>query len=113
MLMLFRFRYVDEIVIGAPEAITRELLTTFNIAIVAHGTVYESNLLMEQYVHLSLSLSLPPPSFPRPLSGPEEIRKKHANDTKLKEAQTDFWSPCSSPPCVCLLHSTVQVHHGG
>ncbi|QDZ23729.1 Ethanolamine-phosphate cytidylyltransferase [Chloropicon primus] len=35
-------RYVDEIIMGAPQQITSELLTTFNISIVAHGTVYES-----------------------------------------------------------------------
>ena len=42
-------KYVDEIVIGAPQKITRELLTTFNIAIVAHGTIYESEAMPDQY----------------------------------------------------------------
>jgi ethanolamine-phosphate cytidylyltransferase len=42
-------KYVDEIVIGAPLKITKELLTTFNIAIVAHGTVYESESSEDHY----------------------------------------------------------------
>jgi len=42
-------KYVDEIIIGAPQQITQELLTTFNIEIVAHGTVYESEVVENQY----------------------------------------------------------------
>ena len=42
-------RYVDEIIIGAPQQITKELLTVFNISIVAHGTVYESEVAEDHY----------------------------------------------------------------
>lgn len=35
-------RYVDEVVIGAPMAITEDLLTTFNISLVVSGTVHET-----------------------------------------------------------------------
>ena len=34
-------RYVDEVVIGAPEVITQEFLTTFNVAVVLRGSVHE------------------------------------------------------------------------
>ncbi|XP_057485706.1 ethanolamine-phosphate cytidylyltransferase-like [Actinidia eriantha] len=36
-------RYVDEVVIGAPWEVTRDMITTFNISLVVHGTVAESN----------------------------------------------------------------------
>jgi ethanolamine-phosphate cytidylyltransferase len=38
-------RYVDEIIIGAPWEITKDMITTFNISLVVHGTVSESNCL--------------------------------------------------------------------
>jgi ethanolamine-phosphate cytidylyltransferase len=31
-------RYVDEVIIGAPATVTADLLTTFNVAVVVHGT---------------------------------------------------------------------------
>jgi len=34
-------RYVDEVVMGAPWVVTSDLITTFNISVVAHGTVYD------------------------------------------------------------------------
>ncbi|GAQ92628.1 CTP:phosphorylethanolamine cytidyltransferase [Klebsormidium nitens] len=36
-------RYVDEVVIGAPWDVTQDLLTTFNISLVVHGTRAEPN----------------------------------------------------------------------
>ncbi|KAI7989582.1 Ethanolamine-phosphate cytidylyltransferase [Camellia lanceoleosa] len=36
-------RYVDEVIIGAPLEVTRDMITTFNISLVVHGTVAESN----------------------------------------------------------------------
>ncbi|XP_057467525.1 ethanolamine-phosphate cytidylyltransferase-like isoform X3 [Actinidia eriantha] len=36
-------RYVDEVIIGAPWEVTRDMMTTFNISLVVHGTVAESN----------------------------------------------------------------------
>ncbi|XP_058188983.1 ethanolamine-phosphate cytidylyltransferase-like [Rhododendron vialii] len=36
-------RYVDEVIIGAPWEVTRDMITTFNISLVVHGTVAESN----------------------------------------------------------------------
>ncbi|KAM0036505.1 putative ethanolamine-phosphate cytidylyltransferase [Helianthus debilis subsp. tardiflorus] len=35
-------RYVDEVIIGAPWEITKDMITTFNISLVVHGTVCES-----------------------------------------------------------------------
>ncbi|GJV27500.1 ethanolamine-phosphate cytidylyltransferase-like protein [Tanacetum coccineum] len=35
-------RYVDEVIIGAPLEITKDMITTFNISLVVHGTVCES-----------------------------------------------------------------------
>ena len=35
-------KHVDEIIIGAPMEVSKELLTTFNISLVLHGTVYEA-----------------------------------------------------------------------
>lgn len=36
-------RYVDEVIIGAPLEVTRDMITTFNISLAVHGTVAESN----------------------------------------------------------------------
>jgi ethanolamine-phosphate cytidylyltransferase len=36
-------RYVDEVVIGAPWDVTQDMITTFNISLVVHGTVAEKN----------------------------------------------------------------------
>ncbi|XP_022921352.1 ethanolamine-phosphate cytidylyltransferase-like [Cucurbita moschata] len=36
-------QYVDEVIIGAPWEITRDMITTFNISLVVHGTVAENN----------------------------------------------------------------------
>ncbi|KAL6507713.1 Ethanolamine-phosphate cytidylyltransferase [Orobanche gracilis] len=36
-------RYVDEVIIGAPREVTKDMITTFNISLVAHGTVAENN----------------------------------------------------------------------
>ncbi|KAF3448942.1 hypothetical protein FNV43_RR09660 [Rhamnella rubrinervis] len=36
-------RYVDEVIIGAPWEVSRDMVTTFNISLVVHGTVAESN----------------------------------------------------------------------
>mmetsp|Transcript_13727 Transcript_13727/g.18858 ORF Transcript_13727/g.18858 Transcript_13727/m.18858 type:complete len:159 (+) Transcript_13727:905-1381(+) len=36
-------RYVDEVVLGTPWVLTRDLLLTFNISIVVHGTTEENN----------------------------------------------------------------------
>ncbi|KAL6189278.1 hypothetical protein ACLB2K_040667 [Fragaria x ananassa] len=36
-------RYVDEVIIGAPWEITMDMITTFNISLVVHGTVSEYN----------------------------------------------------------------------
>ncbi|KAA8535723.1 hypothetical protein F0562_030714 [Nyssa sinensis] len=36
-------RYVDEVIIGAPWEVTKDMITTFNISLVVRGTVAESN----------------------------------------------------------------------
>ncbi|CAK7343424.1 unnamed protein product [Dovyalis caffra] len=36
-------QYVDEVIIGAPWEISRDMITTFNISTVVHGTVAENN----------------------------------------------------------------------
>ncbi|KAK4373061.1 hypothetical protein RND71_008445 [Anisodus tanguticus] len=36
-------RYVDEVIIGAPWEVTRDMVTTFNLSVVVHGTVSERN----------------------------------------------------------------------
>ncbi|KAL5769849.1 hypothetical protein ACOSP7_014003 [Xanthoceras sorbifolium] len=36
-------RYVDEVIIGAPWEVTKDVITTFNISLVVHGTVAETN----------------------------------------------------------------------
>ncbi|XP_062159250.1 ethanolamine-phosphate cytidylyltransferase-like [Alnus glutinosa] len=38
-------RYVDEVIIGAPWEVTKDMITTFNISLVVHGTVAENNSL--------------------------------------------------------------------
>ncbi|XP_057497568.1 ethanolamine-phosphate cytidylyltransferase-like [Actinidia eriantha] len=39
-------RYADEVIIGAPWEVTRDMITTFNISLVVRGTVAESNLFL-------------------------------------------------------------------
>ncbi|XP_020109808.1 ethanolamine-phosphate cytidylyltransferase-like [Ananas comosus] len=36
-------RYVDEVIIGAPWEVSRDMIATFNISLVVHGTVVECN----------------------------------------------------------------------
>ncbi|PIA26332.1 hypothetical protein AQUCO_09500060v1 [Aquilegia coerulea] len=36
-------RYVDEVIIGAPWEVSKDMITTFNISMVVHGTVAEDN----------------------------------------------------------------------
>ncbi|XP_008442302.1 ethanolamine-phosphate cytidylyltransferase isoform X2 [Cucumis melo] len=36
-------RYVDEVIIGAPWEVSKDMITTFNISLVVHGTVAEVN----------------------------------------------------------------------
>ncbi|CAI9106446.1 OLC1v1005605C1 [Oldenlandia corymbosa var. corymbosa] len=36
-------RYVDEVIIGAPWEVSKDMITTFNISLVVHGTVAEDN----------------------------------------------------------------------
>ncbi|CAL4997484.1 unnamed protein product [Urochloa decumbens] len=36
-------RYVDEVIIGAPWEVSKDMITTFNISLVVHGTVTEGN----------------------------------------------------------------------
>lgn len=40
-------RYVDEVIIGAPWEVTKDMITTFNISVVVHGTVAERNPLLK------------------------------------------------------------------
>eukprot|EP00249_Psilotum_nudum_P036844 c8865_g3_i1 orf=471-1772(-) len=39
-------QYVDEVIIGAPWEVTRDMIATFNISLVVHGTVAENNDLL-------------------------------------------------------------------
>lgn len=39
-------QYVDEVIIGAPWEVTKDMITTFNISLVVHGTVAENNDLL-------------------------------------------------------------------
>ncbi|XP_043710429.1 ethanolamine-phosphate cytidylyltransferase-like, partial [Telopea speciosissima] len=41
-------RYVDEVIMGAPWEVTKDMITTFNISLVVHGTVAESFCLIEE-----------------------------------------------------------------
>ncbi|OMO68582.1 hypothetical protein CCACVL1_19898 [Corchorus capsularis] len=41
-------RYVDEVIIGAPREVSKDMITTFNISLVVHGTVAESNDFQEE-----------------------------------------------------------------
>uniref|UniRef100_A0A2N9F6H3 ethanolamine-phosphate cytidylyltransferase n=1 Tax=Fagus sylvatica TaxID=28930 RepID=A0A2N9F6H3_FAGSY len=36
-------RYVDEVIIGAPWEVSKDMITTFDISLVVHGTVAENN----------------------------------------------------------------------
>lgn len=40
-------RYVDEVIIGAPWEVTKDMITTFNISLVVRGTVGEKNPLLD------------------------------------------------------------------
>ncbi|PIA43931.1 hypothetical protein AQUCO_01800170v1 [Aquilegia coerulea] len=43
-------RYVDEVIIGAPWEVTKDMITTFNISLVVRGTVAENNCLKRDEV---------------------------------------------------------------
>ncbi|XP_077223228.1 phosphorylethanolamine cytidylyltransferase 1 isoform X5 [Tasmannia lanceolata] len=43
-------RYVDEVIIGAPWEVSKDMITTFNISLVVHGTVAESINFQERQV---------------------------------------------------------------
>ncbi|KAL0346871.1 UNVERIFIED_CONTAM: Ethanolamine-phosphate cytidylyltransferase [Sesamum calycinum] len=40
-------RYVDEVIIGAPWEVTKDMITTFNLSLVVHGTIAEKNPLSD------------------------------------------------------------------
>ncbi|OVA19276.1 Cytidyltransferase-like domain [Macleaya cordata] len=40
-------RYVDEVIIGAPWEVTKDMITTFNISLVVHGSIAENNPLLK------------------------------------------------------------------
>ncbi|KAK9097693.1 hypothetical protein Syun_024738 [Stephania yunnanensis] len=40
-------RYVDEVIIGAPWQVSKDMITTFNISLVVRGTVAENNTLLK------------------------------------------------------------------
>ncbi|KAJ4832500.1 Ethanolamine-phosphate cytidylyltransferase [Turnera subulata] len=42
-------RYVDEVIIGAPWEVSKDMLTTFNISLVVHGSVAESKDFQEEH----------------------------------------------------------------
>ncbi|KAK2658708.1 hypothetical protein Ddye_005241 [Dipteronia dyeriana] len=42
-LSVLAYRYVDEVIIGAPWEVTKDMIITFNISLVVHGTVAETN----------------------------------------------------------------------
>ncbi|KAF5737324.1 hypothetical protein HS088_TW13G00203 [Tripterygium wilfordii] len=41
-------RYVDEVIIGAPQEVSKDVITTFDISLVVHGTVAEGNDFLEE-----------------------------------------------------------------
>ncbi|MCO5596780.1 hypothetical protein L7F22_050849 [Adiantum nelumboides] len=41
-------RYVDEVIIGAPWTVTKDMITTFNISLVVHGTIAENGDLLSE-----------------------------------------------------------------
>ncbi|KAK7340104.1 hypothetical protein VNO77_20798 [Canavalia gladiata] len=52
-------RYVDEVIIGAPWDVSKDMLTTFNISLVVHGTIAENNdFQKEQFNPYSVPISL-------------------------------------------------------
>mmetsp|Transcript_69314 Transcript_69314/g.219324 ORF Transcript_69314/g.219324 Transcript_69314/m.219324 type:complete len:331 (+) Transcript_69314:565-1557(+) len=63
-------KHVDEVIIGAPWEVTNDLLTTFNIALVCHGTKAERNA--------KLTSSDPDPyAIPKSLNMFKEITSPH------------------------------------
>jgi ethanolamine-phosphate cytidylyltransferase len=44
-------RYVDEVIIGAPWEVTKDMITTFNISLVVHGTCAEENIHLKNGEH--------------------------------------------------------------
>ncbi|XP_078180725.1 ethanolamine-phosphate cytidylyltransferase-like [Carex rostrata] len=41
-------RYVDEVIIGAPHEVSKDMITTFNISLVVHGTIAENMGFMKE-----------------------------------------------------------------
>ncbi|KAL0914884.1 hypothetical protein M5K25_015271 [Dendrobium thyrsiflorum] len=52
-------RYVDEVIIGAPWEVSKDMITTFNISLVVHGTIAENmDYLMEKSNPYAVPLSM-------------------------------------------------------
>jgi len=48
-LCVLSYRFVDEVIIGAPWKITKDMITTMNISLVVHGTSFDPLLNLEQF----------------------------------------------------------------
>jgi len=90
-------KYVDEVIIGAPSAVTADILTTFNIGVVVHGTVHEPGsesrvasraACEEDPYHLAreAGIFVEMPS-PRPLTTADIVGRILGNRTRYEERQ--------------------------
>eukprot|EP00695_Tsukubamonas_globosa_P000669 TRINITY_DN1589_c0_g1_i1.p1 TRINITY_DN1589_c0_g1~~TRINITY_DN1589_c0_g1_i1.p1 ORF type:complete len:126 (+),score=54.38 TRINITY_DN1589_c0_g1_i1:62-439(+) len=89
VLSVLSCRYVDEVVIGAPFAITKDLIDTFNVKVVIHGTVCDPKPLAtgdaDPYkVPKELGIYLEIPS-PRPSLKAEDIVERIIQNRRLFE----------------------------
>lgn len=82
-------RYVDEVIIGAPYEVTKDMITTFNISIVVHGTVAESNYLsqgdVDPYKALKAMGIFKTVESPRDITTSSIIRRIVANHEAYKK----------------------------
>ena len=82
-------QYVDEVIIGAPYEVTKDMITTFNISIVVHGTVAESNYLshkgVDPYKALKAMGTFKTVEIPRDITTSSIIRRIVANHEAYKK----------------------------
>ncbi|KAE8718780.1 Ethanolamine-phosphate cytidylyltransferase [Hibiscus syriacus] len=110
-------RFVDEVIIGAPWEITKDMITTFNISIVVHGTVAESNTLlpgetdpysvpkrMDIFRFLESPKSLTTSCVAeRIVTNHEAYMKRNA---KKAEREKQYYEESSEPSLICIIFVT-------
>lgn len=75
-------KFVDEVIIGAPWVITKELITGFNIKIIVQGTVHKGDPEVKKWRKGSVDLAEDPYWYPKEKEIYREIQSAYKMDTQ-------------------------------